>query len=115
MDLRDLTPALSVSGQIGPEDLEALADAGFTDIVCNRPDAELPDGPHSDEMAARAGALGLGFHYLPIEPGGPMARQAERLARLTGQPGARVLAYCRSGARSSAAWALTLPGTPSAA
>ena len=35
-----LSPELSVSAQIRPEDLPALAAAGYRAVVCNRPDGE---------------------------------------------------------------------------
>jgi sulfide:quinone oxidoreductase len=101
-----LDPNFSVSPQIGPEDVAGLRDAGFTDLVCNRPDSEIPGGPVSAEMERAARAAGLRFHYLPISPGqfGDDLRTA--FARLAADPSRRVFAYCRSGQRSAALWAL---------
>ncbi len=101
-----LAPNFSVSPQIGPEHLAGLQTAGFTDLVCNRPDGEIPGGPVSALMERAARAAGLRFHYLPISPGqfGEDTRAA--LGRLTANPAARVFAYCRSGQRSAALWAL---------
>ena len=97
---------LSVGAQIEPEDLKKLKEQGFTDIVCNRPDAEHPDGPVSKTLARTASALGLAFHYLPIVPGEPMDEPAAGLAKIVAKPGTKVFAYCRSGARSTSAWQL---------
>ena len=52
MDLRQLTPDLAVTPQIQPEDLPALAEAGFRVLINNRPDSEV--GPGEDDAAMRA-------------------------------------------------------------
>ncbi len=54
MDLRQLTPDLAVAAQIRPEDLPALAEAGFRVLINNRPDEEV--GPDEDHEAMRAAA-----------------------------------------------------------
>ena len=51
MDMTQLTPKLFVGPQIADHDLHALARDGFTDIVCNRPDAEHPECAPSSGMA----------------------------------------------------------------
>ena len=104
MKTTQLSPNLFVGAQIGPADLEHLAAAGFTDVVCNRPDGEHPEGPASRQLAASAAELRLAFHYLPIPPNAPIEEQALSLARLTSRDGVKVFAYCRSGARSAKAW-----------
>ncbi len=104
MEMETLAKNLCAGAQIGPEQLSELAGLGFTDVVCNRPDEEHPDGPTSVVMAPAAKALGLAYHYLPISPGLPIDAQAARLAELTSMEGAQVFAYCRSGARSTMAW-----------
>ena len=40
MDLKRITPTLSVSPQIAPDDMASLKAAGFSAIICNRPDGE---------------------------------------------------------------------------
>ncbi|GLK65457.1 TIGR01244 family phosphatase [Paracoccus kondratievae] len=109
MDLRQLTPDLAVSAQIQPEDLPALAEAGFRVLINNRPDQEVgPDEDH-EAMRAAAEAAGLAYHYNPFVPGQitpeMIAAQAEALAT----PGPK-LAYCRSGNRSTVLWALSRAG-----
>jgi sulfide:quinone oxidoreductase len=105
MDMTQLASNVFVGPQIAESDLTQLANAGFTDVVCNRPDAEHPNEAASTRMADLAKGLGLAFHYHPITPGQPFDSQASVLSRLASDPGAKVFAYCRSGARSSAAWA----------
>lgn len=109
MDLRQLTPDLAVSAQILPEDLPALAEAGFRVLINNRPDDEVgPDIDHA-AMAEAAGAAGLAYVFNPFTPGQitpqMISTQAEALA-LAGPK----LAYCRSGNRSTVLWALSRAG-----
>lgn len=105
MDLHPLSPAFAVAPQIAPEDMPALAAAGFTTVINNRPDDENPPQLQSAAMQAAAAAAGLAYHYRPatrptITPEGG----AEQAALI--EPGARVLAYCASGTRSTMLWAL---------
>jgi sulfide:quinone oxidoreductase len=106
MELTELAPNMSVGPQIGPDDLDELARRGFTDIVCNRPDEEHGVTSGSEALGARAETLGLAFHYLPIRHGHGFEAQAERMGEILRRPGTKMFAYCRSGARSSNAWAL---------
>lgn len=106
MKMTQLSNALFVGPQIEVDDLEVLARDGFTDVICNRPDIEHPTGPVSRIMAERAKDLKLAFHYLPISPGEPCDKQADKLAQLVLKPDAKIFAYCRSGARSANAWAM---------
>ena len=104
MDMTQLAPNLFVGAQIAEQDLAELADEGFTDVVCNRPDAEHPGNAVSSKMNEVAKGLGLAFHYCPITVGEPFAMEAEKLAGVVEQPGAKVFAYCRSGVRATKAW-----------
>lgn len=104
--MTQLASNLFVAPQIAKADLASLAQDGFTDVVCNRPDEEHPEDPDAQAMADMATGLQMRFHYLPIRHGEPFQSQAERLKQLVATPGSKVLAYCRSGARSSNAWDL---------
>ena len=106
MVMTQLAPNFFIGAQIAEGDLAELAVAGFTDVVCNRPDAEHPGSAVSSKMAEAAKGVGLAFHYLPITVGEPFAEEAEKLAGVIAQPGAKVFAYCRSGMRATNAWSL---------
>jgi len=69
MEIHRLTPGLSVSAQILPEDLAAIRQAGFLSIVCKRPAGEAGDQPLFAEIESAAQALGMRAHYLPAESG----------------------------------------------
>ncbi len=45
MEIKPLTTGLSVSAQIISADMQAIKDAGFRAIICNRPDGEGADQP----------------------------------------------------------------------
>lgn len=110
MDIRTLTPAYSVAPQIEPGDMQDLAAAGFTTVICNRPDDEVPPHLQSDAMQAAAEDAGLTFVRNPVVNGAlTMDMVTNQDAAITGAPG-RVLAYCRSGTRSTIVWALSQAG-----
>ena len=110
MDIRPLTPTYAVSPQIGLADLAVLKAAGYTTVIDNRPDGEIPPDLHTVAMRQAAEALGLTFIANPVISGALTAQnvtaQAEAMAGASGP----VLAYCASGNRSSVVWALALAG-----
>ncbi len=59
MNIKELTPEISVSPQISPDDVAQLADQGFKSIVSNRPDGESADQPDFAAIEAAAKAHGL--------------------------------------------------------
>lgn len=109
MDLRQLSATLAVSPQILPEDVPALAEAGFKVLVNNRPDEEVgPDIDH-DVMAEAAAKAGMSYQYLPFHPGQVTPQLISDFAAATAGQGP-VIAYCRSGNRCTVLWALTQAG-----
>ncbi|MFN4153157.1 MAG: TIGR01244 family sulfur transferase [Paracoccaceae bacterium] len=110
MDIRPLTPDYAVSPQIDPEDFAAIKAAGYTRVINNRPDAEIPPSHHTTVMQAAAEAAGLEFVVNPVIGGAltmaNVTAQAEAITSATGP----VLAYCASGNRSSICWALAKAG-----
>ena len=116
-----LTPVLSVAPQISTADLPAIAQAGFKSIICNRPDGESADQTGYSEIESAAKALGLEARYLPAETGKVSDEQSAAFGKLMDELPKPVLAYCRSGMRSTTMWALAnaanlpLPGIIEAA
>lgn len=109
MDLRQITPELSVSPQILPEDLPALAEQGFRVVINNRPDAEVGDAESGAAMQAAAEAAGMDYRAIPFVPGQITQAMVDAQAEALALPG-RKIAYCRSGNRSTVLWALTQAG-----
>ncbi len=104
MDLRKISPELTVSPQITVGDMAAIKDAGLRAIVCNRPDGEGADQPSFEEIEAAAQAVGIEARYVPVQAGmvgdDDVAAFADALKDLP-RP---LLAYCRTGTRSATLW-----------
>ena len=107
MTTKTLTPNLSVSAQVMPEQVANLAKAGFKSIICNLPDGEGgPAQPVFDQIAAAAHAAGMEAAYLPIVPGQAGAAEAAAFGDLLDRLPAPVIAFCRSGNRSASLWSM---------
>lgn len=104
MTIRPLSPTVSVSAQLSPGDLPALAAAGFGRVISNRPDGEDPGQPTAAAMEAAARDAGLGFVWIPVS-GLPGSDQVAAVAA-TLADGVPTVMFCRSGMRSTAAWAM---------
>jgi uncharacterized protein (TIGR01244 family) len=103
---RQLDDRTLVNGQIAPEDIPALKEAGVTLIVNNRPDGEDVGQPVSDDIEAAAKAAGIDYRHVPIARGmGPSDIEAMREA-MHAVGGGKMFAFCRSGNRSTLAWAV---------
>lgn len=110
MDIKSLNADLSVSPQVAPSDLPAIAAAGFKTIVCNRPDGEGNDQPLFHEIEEAAKQAGIEAHYLPVETGKVGDDDAETFGTLLDSVRKPALAYCRSGTRSVTLWSLSRAG-----
>ncbi|MGJ8606308.1 MAG: TIGR01244 family sulfur transferase, partial [Marivita sp.] len=74
--------------------------------INNRPDGEEPSAPQGAEIEAAARDAGLDYRAIPIGHSGFSEVQVdEMVAALAGAEGS-VLAYCRSGTRSTFLWSL---------
>ncbi|MCF7768996.1 bifunctional protein tyrosine phosphatase family protein/NAD(P)/FAD-dependent oxidoreductase [Achromobacter pulmonis] len=110
MDIRPLTDVLSVSAQISALDLQSLREAGFKSIICNRPDGEGADQPNFGEIQRAAMAAGIEARYLPAESGKVSDEQGSTFGALMQELPKPVLAFCRTGMRSTTMWALSQAG-----
>ena len=104
MALHPLSPTVSVSAQLSPDDMAALAASGFGRVISNRPDGEEPGQPSAAAMEAAARDAGLGFVWIPVS-GLPGSDQVAAVAASLAD-GVRTVMFCRSGMRSAAAWAM---------
>jgi uncharacterized protein (TIGR01244 family) len=111
LELKRINDDVSVAPQISPDDMPAIKAAGFSTVINNRPDGEAFDQASSAVMKAAAEAAGLTYHFIPLGRDGvsPDLVEAERAA-LEGSDGP-VLAFCRSGTRSTTLWALAQAGS----
>ncbi len=100
-----LSPEFSVAAQLSLEDVADAAAQGFGHIINNRPDGEAPGQPSGAEIEAAAHEAGMGYTAIPVDHSG---FSAEHVAAMSACLVARkpILAYCRSGTRSTMLWAL---------
>ena len=110
MIIRQLTLGLSVADQLTIDDLEAIKEAGFKAVICNRPDEEGEPHAEADSMAQKADALGLEFRYLPVNGANITDTDVAQHGALLSEVPGPVLTYCRSGARCAKLWALSEAG-----
>ena len=103
-----------VDGQITVEDVARLKAMGVTHIVNNRPDDEDEGQPTSDEIEDAAQAAGLSYRHIPIARGMGPSDIEDMRAAIKEAEGGTLLAFCRSGNRSTLAWAVAKSedGTP---
>ncbi|MCG8394822.1 MAG: TIGR01244 family sulfur transferase [Pseudomonadales bacterium] len=106
-DFKKLTDELSVSAQLQPEDMQAVADAGFRMVINNRPDGEADDQPTSDELAAAAEAAGLEYAHQPVVSGNIAETDIDGFDAIVSLADTPVLAFCRTGTRCATLWALS--------
>ncbi len=110
MDIKALTAELSVAPQIAAADMRAVAEAGFRSVICNRPDGEGADQPGYSELERAAKEQGLAVRYLPAESGKVTDAQGQAFGTLLAELPKPVLAFCRTGMRSTTMWALSQAG-----
>ena len=105
-DFRPLTDHYSVAPQIDLEDVAAAKASGFALVVNNRPDGEDSAAPQGDAIAHACAAEGLAYAAIPIGHAGFSHAQIDALDKLLAAATGPILAYCRSGTRSTHLWAL---------
>lgn len=103
---RTLDETIMVAPQIGTDAVaEALAQ-GVTLIINNRPEGESDDQVPGADIEAAARAAGIGYVAIPITHAGFSEAQVMAMREALEKADGPVLAYCRSGTRSTLLWAL---------
>ena len=103
---RQLTDRLWVSPQISLTHVSEAAAMGVTLIINNRPEGESDDQTPGAEIAAAALAQGIVYTAIPVTHAGFSQTQVAAMCEALAGTGGKVLAYCRSGTRSTLLWAL---------
>jgi uncharacterized protein (TIGR01244 family) len=102
LPVRPIAPDVCVAPQLDPAAMAEAARQGFRSVVNNRPDFEHgPDQPTSAAMQAAAVAAGLEYRYLPVDGAYQSPEQIAAFASLLQELPRPLLAFCRSGARST--------------
>lgn len=101
MDIRRLDPRFAVSPQIAVSDIPEIAAQGYKAIICNRPDGEEQGQTAAATIGEAAEQHGLGFAFVPAVSGAITDGDVQAMARALESLPAPILAFCRSGARST--------------
>ena len=102
LPIRAIADTVCVAPQLSPDAMAEVARLGFKSVINNRPDFEHgPDQPASAQVEAAALAAGLQYRHLPVDSGWQSPEQIAAFAALLQELPAPVLAFCRSGARST--------------
>jgi uncharacterized protein (TIGR01244 family) len=100
--VRAVAPDVCVAPQLTPEAMAEAAAAGFKSVVNNRPDFEHgPNQPTNAAIEAAALAAGLQYRHLPVDGGYQSPEEVAAFAQLLQELPRPLLAFCRSGARST--------------
>ena len=105
-EFNQLREGMLASPQIVAEDVARAKEAGVTLIINNRPDGEAADQPGGAEIEAAAHANGIAYRAIPVSSAGFSLPQIEEMQTALDSAEGTVLAYCRSGTRSTILWAL---------
>ena len=103
---RKLTDKIYVAPQIECADVGEAATQGVTLIINNRPEDESADQTPGADIEAAAKAAGLAYVAIPVTHAGFAEWQVTAMADALDAAEGKVLAYCRSGTRSTLLWAL---------
>lgn len=103
---RKLTDKIYVAPQIESADVGEAAAQGVTLIINNRPEDESADQTAGADIEAAAKAAGLAYVAIPVTHAGFAEWQVTAMADALDAAEGKVLAYCRSGTRSTLLWAL---------
>lgn len=103
---RKLSENVCASPQIGLAEVAEAKAMGFALIVNNRPEDESDDQTPGAEIERAAKAAGLDYCAIPVTHAGFSEGQVKAMAKVLGEANGPVLAYCRSGTRSTLLWAL---------
>lgn len=105
-DFRHLSDTMLASPQIDLGDIAKAKERGVTAIVNNRPDGEEEGQVTGEEIEKAAHRAGLDYFAIPVGHSGFSETQVAAMVTALEQANGNVLAYCRSGTRSTLLWAL---------
>jgi uncharacterized protein (TIGR01244 family) len=106
MMFRTLDATISVAPQISTDAVAAAAELGMTLIINNRPEGESDDQTEGAAIEAAARAAGMDYVAIPVTHAGFSEWQVTAMREALDAAAGPVLAYCRSGTRSTLLWAL---------
>jgi uncharacterized protein (TIGR01244 family) len=105
-DFRRLSENVLASPQLTVDDVASAQAAGVSMIINNRPEGEEPSQSPGAAIEAAARAAGMDYRAIPISPGSFNEAQVREMVDALGNAEGKILAYCRTGTRSTLLWAL---------
>lgn len=102
---RQLSDRVWAAPQISLDDVAAAAAQGITLIINNRPEGESDDQIPGEAIESAANAAGMAYVAIPVTHAGFSQPQVTAMVEALAHDG-KVLAYCRSGTRSTLLWSL---------
>lgn len=102
---RQISDTVYASPQIEPDAIVEAKALGIVRIINNRPEGESDDQTPGDAIEAAALAAGMDYVAIPVTHAGFSQTQVDAMEAALAVDGP-VLAYCRSGTRSTLLWAL---------
>ena len=106
-DFRVLSDSFLASEQLTLADVAAAKSIGVALIVNNRPEDEAGDQTPGAAIEAAVRAAGMDYLAIPVTPGAFSEAQVRAMCSALDGADGKVLAYCRTGTRSTLLWALT--------
>ena len=105
MDITKVNATFAVASQVIETDMPLIKAQGITTIINNRPDAEAGHPSSNAQLQAAAQALGLTYHFIPVQGMNFPPTTVLQMAHALEQSSGKVLAFCKSGNRSINTWA----------
>ncbi len=106
MKIKSLDNNFSSTACITTADISAIKAAGIQSIICNRPDGEDSDQDSFDEISKAAEEQSIKVVYVPLAKGKIPEMELKAFANALKELPSPTLAYCATGTRSAALWAL---------
>lgn len=103
---RQITDSVFASPQIDTDAIALAKGMGIVRIINNRPEGEEPDQTPGAEIESAARAAGMDYVAIPVTHAGFSQAQVDAMQAALDTAEGPVLAYCRSGTRSTLLWAL---------
>ena len=100
LPLNYLAPDFAVAPQLSPEQIRRLGESGFRSVVNNRLEQEAGQPPE-DAIRAAAADANIRYERLPVHPAHITIDDVARFAALIERLPRPIVAFCRSGSRSS--------------
>jgi len=103
---RKVTDQLFASPQIDVDAVEEAKKLGIRLIINNRPEGESEDQTPGAQIEAAARLAGMDYLAIPVTHAGFSEAQVKAMAQALANAEGPILAYCRSGTRSTLLWSL---------